>query len=439
MLFKRIPVPANNVTVGMYVAALDRPWLETPFTFQGFSVKDDRDLALLDEHCDVVYVDTEQSSIAPEQIRALAKKTSERPRTGDRRSRRKLTLARRLLLSLANKDPTGLVSRALSAPQRVHENKVKFKKEAPRALSAHTAAQSQFASIMERVENGGSLDSEKLQDIVRPLVDSIERNRDSMAWLVYMRKYDQYTYGRALATSVWAVILGQQLGMSREDLEDLGQGGLLLDLGKCKISAAILNKAGRLQSKEYEIVKSHVQAGMEVLQSDDRISQNILDMVQHHHERFDGGGYPNGVSGQNTPMFGRIAAVVDCYDALTTKRAYSPAMSPYDAIRELNSLEGQAFQPELVEQLVHAIGMFPTGSVVELNTGAVGIVVTQNRVRRLRPEILMILDVNKQPIHKQRTINLRRLPGSDNDTRGVWIRCGHDPETFGINPNDYFL
>jgi len=439
MLFKRIPVAPANVTAGMYVAALDRPWLETPFTFQGFIVKADEEVELLDEHCDVVYVDIEQSSISSEQIRACAKKKSENSSAVNRRSRRELTPGRKLLLTLARRDPTGLVSRALSGPQRTYKNKVKFKKEAPRALSAHTVAHSQFSTIMDRVESGGSLDYEHLKAVVRPLVDSIARNQDSMAWLVYMRKYDTYTYCRALATSVWAVILGQQLGMSREDLEDLGQGGLLLDVGKCRMPAALLNKAGRLQPKEYEMMTTHVQAGMDILQSDDRVNQNVLDMVQYHHERFDGNGYPNGISSQDIPIFGRIAALVDCYDALTTKRAYSPAMSSYDAIRELNSLEGQAFQPELVEQLVHAVGMFPTGSVIELNTGAVGIVVTQNRVRRLRPEILMILDVNKQPIAKQRTINLRRLPGSEDDVRGVWITCGHDPATFGINPNDYFL
>ncbi|MBT8080393.1 MAG: DUF3391 domain-containing protein [Gammaproteobacteria bacterium] len=439
MLFRRIAVEANEVMVGMYVAALDRPWLETPFLFQGFEIEDDDQRGQLAKYCDVVYVDLEQSSLAESKIRACAKRKSTPLTKTDRSAKRKLTPLRRVLLGFSKIDPTGIASRVMSSTSRTNRNTVKFKQEQPRAAKAHKMAMTQVSTILDKVESGEALDSEKLRQVVVPLVDSIERNEDSMAWLAYLRKYDEYTYSRALATSVWAVILGRQLGMDRSDLEDLGLGGLLLDVGKSKMPNKILKKAGRLRPEEFEIMKTHVHESLQIARADSRVNQNVLNMIEFHHARFDGTGYPTDAAGQEIPLFGRIAALVDCYDAITTKRTYAPAMSPYDAIRELQDLASEAFQEELVEQFVHAIGMFPTGSVVELNNGAVGIVLEQNRVRRLRPKLLMVLDVKKRPLKKHKTIDLRKLPGDTKNPRAIWIERGHDPATFGINPNDYFL
>ena len=161
-------------------------------------------------------------------------------------------------------------------------------------------------------------------------------------------------------------------------------------------------------------------------------------MIQHHHERHDGSGYPKGLAGADIPVFGRVAGLIDCFDAMTTKRPYAPARSAYDAVRELNSLSGTAFQRELVEQFVQAVGMFPTGSLVELNTGEVALVIEQNRVRRLRPKLMLLLNADKTPVSRHALMDLKAKPAGGDEDEARWILRGLEPGAFGLDPKDYF-
>ena len=183
----------------------------------------------------------------------------------------------------------------------------------------------------------------------------------------------------------------------------------------------------------------HVSAGVEMARATPSINSDVLAMIESHHERADGSGYPKGLKGNDIPVFGRIAGLADCYDAMTSQRPWAAAKSPYDAIRELNSLSNSHFQKEMVEQFVQAMGMFPTGSVVELNTGEIGIVVEQNRVRRLRPKIMILLDSDKTPLAKFKTADLRHCPSDQHDPKSYWIVRGHEPGAFDIDPKSYFI
>jgi predicted SpoU family rRNA methylase len=124
---------------------------------------------------------------------------------------------------------------------------------------------------------------------------------------------------------------------------------------------------------------------------------------------------------------------------MTSHRPWAPAKSPYDAIRELNTLSGTKFQKEMIEQFVQAMGMFPTGSVVELNSGEIGIVVEQNRIRRLRPKVMVVLGPDKAPLPEFRTVDLRKCPSDQNDAGACWIVRGHETGAFGLDPKNYFI
>ena len=130
---------------------------------------------------------------------------------------------------------------------------------------------------------------------------------------------------------------------------------------------------------------------------------------------------------------------MDCYDAMISDQPHQQARSPYDAIRELNLMVGTKFQKQLVEQFVQALGMFPTGSLVELNTGEVGIVIEQNRVRRLRPKVILVLDRDKNKFRSGKVVDLQKVPCEEGQRRARWINIGHEPGAFGIDPNEYFL
>jgi len=163
-------------------------------------------------------------------------------------------------------------------------------------------------------------------------------------------------------------------------------------------------------------------------------------MIATHHERFDGSGYPHSLKGDAIPLLGRIAGIVDCYDAMISERSYAKAKSAYDAVRELKRLGDVAFPSALVELFIQAVGVFPTGTLVELNTGEVGIVIGQNRFRRLRPEVMLILDSKKQPRQEFTTIDLLTCDGNmEKAEPTLWITRGLERGAYGIDPKEYFL
>ena len=174
-------------------------------------------------------------------------------------------------------------------------------------------------------------------------------------------------------------------------------GMLLLDVGKLKISTDILNKPGALTMAEFAVVKKHVEFGAKILNKTHGINETIIKMVQTHHERFDGSGYPRGLKGKQIPVFGLIAAIIDTYNSMTRKTAYREAIAPHRVLQELYKWRDKYFEAELVEQFLQCLGVYPTGSLVEMTSGEVGVVIAQNLRDRLRPTINMVL--NEQKTH----------------------------------------
>ncbi len=440
---KRIKIDAADLVPGMYVAQLDRPWLETPFLFQGFEISEESEIDQLRHYCQHVYVDLKRSSMSADEIQGRQRKADdpvlvafERRKPGH--AAKPPGLVRRIASKFARVDPTGTISRRLSGLQD-YRNKSSTRKEAPKAVSTYNNAVAIMNDVLTTVRDGRSVDVETVRSAVTPMIDSVLRNPDAMSWFVTLQKQDDYSYHHSIATSVWAVVLGRHLGFDRRSLDKLAIGGMLLDIGKTRLPQEILQKPDRLSPHEADLMCQHVDFSLDMVKSSHGISRDILDMIQSHHERHDGSGYPQGLSGADIPVYGRIAGIVDCYDAMVTTRPYQGARSSYDAVRELNKLSGTLFQKELVEQFVQALGMFPTGSLVEFNTGEVGIVVEQNRVRRLRPKVMLLLDQSKQPIKKNRTVDLRKLPSDSKKPNAVWIAHGHEAGAFGIDPKDYFM
>jgi HD-GYP domain-containing protein (c-di-GMP phosphodiesterase class II) len=440
---KRVKIDAADLMPGMYVAQLDRPWLETPFLFQGFEISEESEIDQLRHYCKHVYIDLKRSSMSADEIEGRRKKANDPvlvvfDKQKQAAPARPTGLVRRLAQKIAGVDPTGTISKRLSGLQD-YRNKKSLRNEAPKAVKTYNNAVAIMNDVLTQVRDGRSVDVDTVRSAVTPMIDSVLRNPDAMSWFVSLQKQDGYSYHHAIATSVWAVVLGRHLGFDRRSLDKLAIGGMLLDIGKTRLPQEILQKPDRLTPHEADLMCQHVDFSLDMVKSSKGLSRDILDMIQFHHERHDGSGYPQALAGADIPVYGRIAGIVDCYDAMVTARPYQAARSSYDAVRELNKLSDTLFQKELVEQFVQALGMFPTGSLVELNTGEVGIVVEQNRVRRLRPKVMVLLDQKKQPIKKHRTLDLRKLPSDTKKANAVWIRQGHEAGAFGIDPQDFFM
>lgn len=439
----RIKIHTVNLQKGMYVAQLDRSWLETPFLFQGFEIRDAGEIDLLRKFCKHVYVDAQRSSLEETTIKAAnrAPKSADdvlngqRQQTAEQSTR---TVPQKIARAIARLDPTGTLMDRLNQPRR-HRNVVTMAKEAPRAVEAYENATSQMQSILDAIRSGTGVNMDHVRQAVTPVVDSVLRNQNAMAWLVYLRKLGDFAYNHAVATSVWAVIFGRHLGFDRRSLNTLAMGGMLLDVGKTRIPDEIVNKPGPLTGEETAIMARHVKYGSEIVKRMPGSGLDVLSMVECHHERHDGSGYPQGLAGLDIPVFGRIAGLVDAYDAMISEQPHQPARSSYDAIRILNLMAGTKFQTQLIEQFVQALGMFPTGSLVELNTGEVGIVIEQNRVRRLRPKVMLVLSRKKEVLRRSKTLDLQKVPCDEGLRKARWIVEGHEPGAFGLDPAEYFL
>jgi putative nucleotidyltransferase with HDIG domain len=441
LLMQRTKIETGNLKIGMYVAQLDRSWLETPFLFQGFEIREKSELDLLQKTCIHVYIEIAKSSLPAEEIEKLINPMSSSPDLNfkQKSSRaKKPTIKYRVLRALSKLDPTGNMGRKLDGVGK-YRIRSSFKKEVPKAADAYDTAISTIDSVLETVREGRAVDIEQVRESISPMIESVLRNPGAMTWFVLLKKRDKYTYNHSIALSVWAAVLGRHLGFDRPALDAISLGALLLDIGKARLPEDIFQSEDALLDAEMKLVQQHVEIGVEIAKETPGISNDILDMIASHHERYDGSGYPNGTAGAEIPVYGRIAGLIDCYDAMTSNRLHAKAMSSYEAIRELNSLADTHFQKELVEQFVQALGMFPAGSIVELNSGEIGIVVEQNRVRRLRPKIMIVLDPNKNPVKAHKTLDLRKVSGDRRENNSRWISLGHEPGAFDIDPAHYFI
>jgi HD-GYP domain-containing protein (c-di-GMP phosphodiesterase class II) len=417
-----IEIPVDLLRKGFYVSRLDRDWIDSPFLFQGFEIESDEELTQLKELCKRVHVE-----VTAEEADELRERMKLQP-----------------VAKKAPQGPSALDELAQDINARLHlvpaKDPVPLKRELLSAKGAYGQARETVARIFDRLKRGGGLDVQLMESAVDSMVDSIFRNREAMGWLARMKVKDDYLYSHSLAASVWALAFGRHLGLDKITLRSLGMGAMLLDIGKTKLPTALLQKAAKPDAAEWQTLLRHVQLGIEILDEDPRADACMKTMVRMHHERTDGSGYPNKLSGDSIPLVGRIAGIVDCYDAMTSDRSYAKGKSTYDAVRELKKLGKAWFQPELVELFIQAVGVFPTGTLVELNSGEVGIVIAQNRFRRLRPEIMLILDAQKQVREQFPAIDLQLFTkDNENGNPALWIIQGLEPGAYGVDPTEFFL
>lgn len=426
-------IEVGLLRVGMYVSQLDRPWLETPFLFQGFCIRNENEIEELQRYCEFVEIDIEQSDASLQQtISTPATATGIGAEHG--RAGKKNSLWRRLLnLFRQDKHTTKHDDRQ---PGQFYKDTVSTADELVVARTVYTGTHDQLIRVLDEIHRGATVTMPDLEIVTGELVDSVLRNGTAMALLARMQKQDKHQAGHSLATSIWALVFGRHLGLDHESLTAAGLGALLLDVGKMKLPLKLLNKTGPLTDVEWAHAQSHVEHSLKIIGDAGNLDQRVLDMVATHHERFDGSGYPKGLKGTQIPVFGRLAGIVDSYTAITSDRPYAAAKSSYDAMREFKAASDVLFQAEMVEQFIQAIGIFPAGTLVELNTGEVGVVLKEQRAARLQPRIALILDGNKNRLDTFKVLDLFEQ-GTPEPT--VWIERGIEPGAYDVDPDEFFL
>jgi putative nucleotidyltransferase with HDIG domain len=419
-------VSVEDIEIGMYVSRLDRPWVETRFLFQGFRISNDEDIRQLRETCEYVFVDPQ-----------IDKPVNERrvpPVAGKRKTPRTATVTTRYSRS---HDRLGEVFR--SVPDvATYPVVTTIDKEMAPARQGRSETLDVVTSVISDLKMGRKIALTSVREGVSGLIDSIIRNPTAFMWLTRLKKKDTYAYTHSVDACGLAVAFGRHLGFARADLENLAVGTLLFDIGKLQLPDSLLVKPGRLTDDEHRLILRHVEFGVEIAREIEGVNNAVLSVIASHHERHDGSGYPRGLPGHKIPVNGRIAALVDCYDAITSDRPYSPAMSTYDAVQSLYEWRDKDFQADMVEQFIQCIGLYPTGTLVEMSTGEVGIVLAQNRVRRLRPQVMVLLDKDKYAYEINPIVDLIEDP-VDAAGRPVEILRPLPAGSYGINAGDYYL
>ncbi len=404
-------VSVENLDVGMYVSTLDRPWLETPFLLQGFLIKGEEELAKLREYCQFVYIDLEQSSTLPRQSDSVTPAAAQPPRD---------------------------TSPAAPKTGVEYQDRVSVEQEMDFARDARESVNEAIVNLMDAVREGKKPNVAQLKDSVAEMEGSITRNPDAFMLLRNLKERDSYAYSHSIDSGVLAIAFARHLGLPKDQISDVGLGMLLADIGKTRVSPELLRAPRRLTDTEFEEMRMHVTHSVNIMEELPGMSPRIVSIASTHHERFDGSGYPHGLNGSQIPLLGRIAGLVDWFDALTSDRPYADAESLQNVLQQLYECRDSTFQGELVERFIQMLGAYPVGTLVELSTGEVGIVIGQNRLRRLRPKVMLALDTEKKPLQANPVRDLLSETTAE-DGSELTVLTTLSPGEYGISPKDYFL
>lgn len=417
MAIEERQLSVDQLQIGMYVCRLDRPWTETPYPLQGFVIRSLGDLETLGQYCRSVWVDFEKS-LGP--------------------------VARPMLEKLGYGT---MMAYRRPAPKPVqYLPNVPLVEELPRAEAAWSNVRGLAHRIVEDIREGRRIRAEDLEEAIEPIVASVIRSADAFFWLDALRRRDAYAYSHSVNCCALAATFGRQLGFPRSLLTDLATGGMLMDLGKAMLPEDLLATPGPLSDGQRAEARRHVDYSLKLLDESGVRSPDVALMVRQHHERHDGSGYPDGLNGTKISLLGRMLGIVDTYDALCSERAHQPAMSRHDALQLLYKERDRLFQAELVEQFSQCLGVYPTGSLVELSTGEVAVVMAQNASRRLHPKVTVLTHPDKSldKAFPQLDLWAHRVPapasaGPDAEPVRVRIVRTLAPGSFGLDMSALFL
>ena len=410
----KVQVPVGGLQLGMYVCELDRPWSDSPFLFQGFPLLTQEDILAVRMHCQYVYIDqarsvsitpTAHANLEPRERKAMQARVSELPSS-----------------------PLAPQGKYRDANAVLSTNVVSVSEEVVNAGLVHAQGREVVSRLFADLYSGRELPVNDCRKFVHDSVLSLFKNENALIWYTRLKSVDEYTALHSLSVSILAAGFARHLGHTEKEMEMIGLAGLLHDVGKLKIDQQLLNKPSALTPEEFDIIKQHSRLGFEYL-----LSQNAPEIptmtAYMHHERLDGKGYPRGLRAKDIPYEARLIAVVDCYDAITSHRVYDGARSTNEAFKVLMDNMNHHFDAELVEQFIQWIGVYPVGSLVELDTGEIGVVVAVNNKARLKPEVIVIRDAEKHDT-KPHYLDL----ANDKDSKAMHhVRRSHPDGAFDID------
>jgi putative nucleotidyltransferase with HDIG domain len=367
-MLKKIKV--SQLTIGMHIKEFCGSWMEHPFWSNDFVIKNGMDInAIMASSITEVWIDTNKGVDASGDEPVITE-----------------TLAQQdvdLELRQAAENFCNL------APVSLHQ-------EIERAIRICEHGKSAVAALFQDVRMGRAIDSHDAQSLVEDITNSVSRNPYALISLARLKKADDYTFMHSVAVCALMVALAKQLKLDEQETRSCGLAGLFHDLGKALMPIEILNKPGKLTEDEFTIIKTHPRMGYELL-CDNHFSDLIaLDVVLHHHEKTDGSGYPDYLNDDQITLYAKMGAVCDVYDAITSDRPYKKGWGPADALHKMAEWANGHFDHEVFQAFVKSVGIYPTGSLVRLNSGRLAVVIEQGKKSLLTPRVKVFFSTSQK-------------------------------------------
>ncbi|MDP3848383.1 MAG: HD-GYP domain-containing protein [Pseudomonas sp.] len=383
-MLKRIAVA--DLCLGMYINEFCGSWMEHPFWKAKFVLDNHKDLQrIIDSGVDEVWIDTDRGLDLPAGQHA------------DSEAEVAAQVEARLL-------------EVATAPTITRSS---MDEEVRRAHKLCGAAKQAVVAMFSEVRMGQAIDAAHVTELVEEISASVLRNPNALISLARLKNADEYTYMHSVAVCALMIALARQLGLAEAQVRDAGMAGLLHDIGKMLIPDAILNKPDKLTDAEFATVRTHPEAGDSILQGSQNISAMVLDVCLHHHEKVDGSGYPHHLKGDEISLFARMGAVCDVYDAITSDRPYKRGWDPAESIRKMAEWSKGHFDEAVFKAFVKSVGIYPTGSLVRLESGRLGVVMDQHTTSLLTPRVKVFFSAKSKTPLPQQIIDLAKLVGRE--------------------------
>jgi putative nucleotidyltransferase with HDIG domain len=415
-----IRIDTKHLKIGMFVSGLDRPWEETPFVFQGFPIKSEKQILKLQELCQTVQIDQVRSDKSID-FEPFIRKKKPKP-----------SAITSFINLFRKKQPT----RTAVYQQEVEKP---FEDELVVAKQVYVNTTASLQQIMEDFRLSKEVSAAEIKSCVHSVIDGVMNNPNALALLSNLKSKQQDSVRHNLNVCILCLLFGRYLGLSKEQLNELGYAALLHDVGEIKIPQEILNKHYRqLTADEKKIMEQHTTYGAEILRQQLGIPESAAQVAHSHHERMNGRGYPRGLKGDEIDFFSKIVAIVDVYESVTNNPNVKIKISCSDALKSIYSMCDTYFDRELVEDFIKCLGIYPIGSVVELNTKEIAIVVSVKPGKHLLPTVMIVIASEGIAYYPPKMVNLDNFKNKDGSPQ-LFIINVITPESVGIDLSDYVI